>query len=45
MAPDKDELGYMVDAGATKADEFLEGEVVGNGDDEEESRPGARVWK
>lgn len=45
MAPDKDKLGYVVDAGATEADEFLEGEVVGDSDDEEESGPGARVRK
>lgn len=45
MAPDKDKLGYVVDAGATEADEFLEREVVGDGNDEEESGSGARVRK
>ena len=34
----------MVDAGTTKANEVLKGEVIGDGDDEEEGRPRARVW-
>lgn len=43
--PDKDELSDMVDAGATKANEILEGEVIWDGDHEEDGGPGARVWQ
>lgn len=35
----------MVDAGAAEADETIEGEVVGYGNDEEGRGSGARVWK
>lgn len=33
----------MVDAGPTETEEILEGEVIGDGDGEEASGPGARV--
>lgn len=33
----------MVDAGPTESEEILEGEVIGDGDDEEDGGPGARV--
>lgn len=35
----------MIDAGLAEADEVVEGEVVRDGDDEEESGSGARVWE
>lgn len=43
--PDEEELGDVVDAGAAEADETIEGEVVGYGNDEEGRGSGARVWK
>lgn len=43
--PDEEELGDVVDAGVTEAYQIVEGEVVGDGDNEEKRGSGARIWK
>lgn len=43
--PYEEKLGDVVDASPAETDQVVKGEIVGDGDDEEERGSGARIWE